>query len=182
MKNFEPLVRRVRGRINLKKNVRLREALSERGDPAHRLDKELPGAVAIEWNELYPDREPPASEEVEKLSNDEIKPLVNKVCRRLEKQADEREDRLSRSLRRLPTPVDDEEAQAAREAKVAKLFRGTHLTKREREYAELFLDEYVEEDDIPEWMGLDVRSVDKLKYKVVKKLRESAEKQGIRPS
>jgi len=175
--DFDVLVRLVRKGISLSKNKRLREALSERGDPARRLDKELPAEVVAEWAELHPDREPPASEE--DITKGEIRSLVNKVSRRLEKQGDEKEDKLTRALRRMPASDDDEEARYAAEQKVGSILGGADFTPREQEFLSLYLGG-VEDEEIAERMGIERRSMDKTKSRLMKKLRESAEKQGIR--
>jgi hypothetical protein len=182
-KDFEPLTKLVRGRISLTRNKRLREALAERGDPATLLAKELPAAVAIEWaEERGPNTPPPSAEAAEQMSKEELRPLARRVARRIEKQGDESENKIVRAARRdVGYDGDaDEEAQYQAEQKVLALLRGTDFTKREREFALLFLDPNVEHDEIPELMRIETRSIDRLKAKVVKKLRETAEDQGIR--
>src|SRR5215208_1064897 len=143
-KDFEPLTQLVRERISLTKNQRLREALTERGDPATRLAKELPGAVAVECEEKHPDRLPPASRE--HVSDKELAELTRRVARRLEKQADEGEKKILRAARREPAYADeDEEVQAAET--LEGIAGQAALTPRELEVYSLIVDG-VEDDAI----------------------------------
>ena len=175
-KDFEALIGIVRRRISLTKNVRLREALSERGDPARRLDKELPAAVAIEWSELHPDREPPSSEE--EITKGEIRLLVNKVSRRLEKQGDEDESKIMRAARRMPAEVDEDEASDEAHQILLKLAEGAGLTPAEmRVYNLMRLG--TDEEEIAEILDMEAESVKRTWRRAQQKLRENAAKVGF---
>ncbi len=174
-KDFEVLISLVRELISLTKNKRLREALSERGDPATRLAKELPGAVALAWEEEHPGRRPPASQE--DVSEKELASLRRKVVRRLEKQADEGESKILRAARREPAYADeDDEVQAARTLR--EIVKNAALTPREIEFHRLS-SQGVEDDEIAEILGVERDSVTKTKYRMVKKLREAAAQSGF---
>jgi DNA-directed RNA polymerase sigma subunit (sigma70/sigma32) len=180
-KDFAPLVGLVRERISLVTNKRLRDALAERGDPARVLERELPAAVAIGWEEKYPDREPPASEE--EISEAEIRSLRTKVARGLEKQGDEDEDKLIRAARRAPAYSDEDEDEGRDDAMwqtLSRVLKEADLTPREQQFVLLFLDEDVEDEGIAKEMGIEKRSVDKTKARLMKKLRESAAELGVR--
>jgi DNA-binding CsgD family transcriptional regulator len=175
-KDFEILIQLVRGRISLAKNKRLREALAERGDPARRLDKELPAAVAIEWAELHPDREPPASEE--EVSKDEIRSLVNKVTRRLERQGDESEDKIIRAARRAPAETDEDEASDEARQILLRIGEGAQLTPSEMRVFKLTTFGAGEEE-IAELLGIELESVARTKRRLAQKLKKSAAKSGF---
>jgi hypothetical protein len=174
-KDFEPLVRAVRSRISLKRNKRLRDALSEQGDPATVLDKELPGAVAAVWEGEHPDRQPPRRPE--DIDEEALRALVRRVTRRLEKQADEGEDKVLRAERRAPVFVDEDEEQGKALDTLEQILKGADLTPREWEVYRLSL-QGIGDDEIAELMVLERGSVTKTRYRMMKKLRESASRSG----
>src|SRR3712207_1678802 len=96
----------VRRRISLRRNKRLRDALSVGGDPVVRLEEELPAAVMIEWDEAHPDERPPSSSD--ETSEKELSALTNRAARRLERQADEG-DKVLGALWRTPGYLDEDE-------------------------------------------------------------------------
>jgi len=174
--DFELLIEMVRERISLRKNKRLREALSERGDPATRLAKELPAAVAIEWAEEHPDREPPVYKD--DVSDKEIASLRRRVVRRLEKQGDEREDKIVRAAMRMPASGVDEDARYEAELILEGLVEAAGLTQSERDVYVLSLN--IEDDGkIAEIKGWKRETVAKTRSRMMKKLRESAAKGGF---
>jgi DNA-binding CsgD family transcriptional regulator len=172
--NFDPIVARVRKRINLGRNKRLRDALSEGStDPSARLSRELPTAVIIEWTEMHPDGEPPAS--VDDVSNEEMRTLTNRVTKRLAKQADEGE-KVVGAARRAPASTDEDE-QDEKKQTLKLIAQNAGLTNRERDVYELTLCE-VEDEEIAEILGLKRDSLTKTKYRMMQKLRASAAKVG----
>jgi len=174
--DFEPLIEMVRERISLRKNKRLREALSERGDPATRLAKELPAAVAIEWEEEHPDREPPVYKD--DVSDKEIASLRRRVVRRLEKQGDEGEDKILRAVRRMPASGIDEEAQYEAKLILEGIVKAAGLTQSERDV--FVLSKEIKDDGkIAEIKGWKRETVAKTRSRMMKKLRESAAKGGF---
>jgi len=169
-KGFEVLTQLVKERISLTKNKRLRESLAERGDPATRLDKELPGAVAIAWEEEHPDRQPPAYRE--DISDKELATIRRKAVRRLEKDQDEGEDKILRAARREPAYADEDDEIRAGDTLNA-IARASGLTKRELDLYYLTRDG-AGDDEIAEILGIERDSVTKTKYRMMKKLREGA--------
>lgn len=164
----------VRGRISLSRNKRLRDVLSESGDPSQRLSEELPAAVMIEWMKDHPDGSPPAS--VKAIPPGEIGSLTNRVARRLERQADEG-DKIIGALRRVPGYLNEDEAFEIEE-KLRNITKLAGLTPRERDIYELLLHPDVEEAEMPYILDLEPESVTKTKYRMMKKLRKAAAEGG----
>jgi len=176
MDDIEPLIEMVRERISLQKNKRLREALSERGDPAVRLAKELPAAVAIEWGEEYPDREPPVYED--EISDEEIRSLRRRVVRRLEKQSDEEADKIIRAFGRMPASGIDEDAEFEAREIVEYLVWAAGLSESERDVFQLS-QEIDDDGEIAEIMGWKRETVAKTRSRGMKKLRKAAAEGGF---
>jgi DNA-binding CsgD family transcriptional regulator len=171
--DFDPLVAIVRKRISLSRNKRLRDALAERGEPKARLDKELPGAVAVEWNGT-----PPATDaDAEQIPEEEIAGLVRRVARRLEKQGDEGESKVLRAARREPAYADEDAEERAAQT-LEDIAKNAGLSRRELEVYNLTT-EGVEDDEIAEILGVERDSVTKTRYRMMKKLREGAAKGGF---
>lgn len=177
--NFAPLITLVRGRISLTRNKRLRKALSGEGKPSARLDEELPAAVVLEWNEMRPGEEPPASGG--DVNREDLATLTNRAARRIEKQADDGEriiEAVENYVRRAPAGARDEEELYELDTTLRKIVRKASLSGSEREVYLSLTDDYVDDKDIPHFLDLSPETFAKYKYRMMKKLREAAEELG----